>query len=194
MNPLVNIEEGLNWRGGLSTLSWEPASMERMDINPKTSYKIYQTYVIPRLLYSTETLTLTITQIQQFERFHTKTLKNLQSLPLRTSTSAVLLLIGALPAEAEIHRRQLSLIHAIVHANNLKLKNLMERQLNLYWSIKQFLHKRCNHIEEVRSTCDLRNCPLRETQMEIYNKDSNRSILDWGTHKRRRKPYDTWIL
>ncbi|MES9879604.1 MAG: reverse transcriptase family protein [Sedimenticola sp.] len=100
-------------------------------INPKTSYKIYQTYVIPRLLYSTETLTLTITQIQQFERFHTKTLKNLQSLPLRTSTSAVLLLIGALPAEAEIHRRQLSLIHAIVHANNLKLKNLMERQLIL---------------------------------------------------------------
>ncbi|MES9903311.1 MAG: reverse transcriptase family protein [Sedimenticola sp.] len=98
-------------------------------INPKTSYKIYQTYVIPRLLYSTETLTLTTTQIQQLERFHNKTLKNLQSLPVRTATSAVLLLIGALPIEAEIDRRQLSLVYSIIHSKNQKLKNLMDRQL-----------------------------------------------------------------
>ncbi|MES9904544.1 MAG: reverse transcriptase family protein [Sedimenticola sp.] len=98
-------------------------------IDPKTAYKIYQMYVIPRLLYSLETLILTATQVNQLERFHTKTLKNFQSLPLRTATSAVLLLLGALPVEAEIHRRQLSLMYAIAHTRNSKLRLLMERQI-----------------------------------------------------------------
>ncbi|MES9903995.1 MAG: reverse transcriptase family protein, partial [Sedimenticola sp.] len=98
-------------------------------LNPKVSYQIYQTYVIPRLLYSLETIPLNISQLKQLERFHTKTLKNLQSLPERTSNAAVLLLLGALPIEAEIHKRQLSLAHAISQSRNSKMRSLMERQV-----------------------------------------------------------------
>ncbi len=89
-------------------------------LNPKISYKIYRTYVIPRLLYNLEILPLNITQTKRLERFHTDTLKKLQSLPQRTATSAVLLLLGALPIEAEIHKRQLSLIHTIMIAKKLE--------------------------------------------------------------------------
>jgi hypothetical protein len=52
-----------------------------------------------------------------------------QSLPVRTATSAVYLLLGALPIEAELHKRQLSLLYSILASESKKLKNLMERQL-----------------------------------------------------------------
>ena len=71
-------------------------------LNPKISYKIYQIYVIPRLLYSLEVLPLTDTQILQLQRFHMSTLKRIQSLPERTASSVVQLLLGALPVQAEV--------------------------------------------------------------------------------------------
>jgi hypothetical protein len=52
-------------------------------------------------------------------------------LPISSSpnrTSAVYLLLGALPIEAELHKRQLSLLYSILAS---KLKNLMERQLTV---------------------------------------------------------------
>jgi hypothetical protein len=52
-------------------------------------------------------------------------------LPVRTATSAVYLLLGALPIEAELHKRQLSLLYSILASENTKLKNLMERQLTV---------------------------------------------------------------
>ena len=56
-------------------------------LNPTASYKIYQAYVLPRLLYSLETLDLNKTQISQLHRFHISTLRNVQSLPIRTASS-----------------------------------------------------------------------------------------------------------
>ena len=63
-------------------------------LNPRISYQVY---VIPRLLYSLDVLPLTDTHISQLQRFHTSTLKRLQSLPERTASSIVHLLLGALP-------------------------------------------------------------------------------------------------
>ena len=97
-------------------------------INPKVSYKIYQAYILPRLLSGLETLQLNQTQINELSLFHRKTLRQIQSLPQRTASSAVLLLLGALPLEAELHRRQLSLLYGIAKSNNETLHKLALRQ------------------------------------------------------------------
>ena len=39
-------------------------------LNPKTSFVIYKTYVLPRLLYGLETLALTKGQIEQLSKYH----------------------------------------------------------------------------------------------------------------------------
>ena len=44
-------------------------------LNPKGSYRIYQAYVIPRLLFNLETLHLNKTQLNQLQRFRISTLE-----------------------------------------------------------------------------------------------------------------------
>lgn len=100
-------------------------------LNPRISYRIYQVYVIARLLYSLDVISLTDTHIHQLQRFHISTLRRIQSLPDRTASSVVQLLLGALPIQAELHKRQLSLLHSIVRSGNERLKSLLERQLTL---------------------------------------------------------------
>ena len=100
-------------------------------LNPRISYRIYQVYVIPRLLYSLDLMSLSDTHIAQLQRFHISTLRKLQSLPERTASSAVQLLLGALPIQAELHKRQLSLLHSVVCSGNQRIKGLIERQLTL---------------------------------------------------------------
>ena len=100
-------------------------------LHPKVLYKVYQAYVLPRLLYSLETLHLNKTPLSQLQRFHISTLRNVQTIPVRTASSAVQLLAGALPIQAEIHRRQLNQLHSIVRSNNTRLQDVMFRQLTV---------------------------------------------------------------
>ena len=58
-------------------------------LNAKISYKIYQVYVVPRLLYGLEVLLLNKGQLEELEKFHIENLKNIQSLPTRTANSIV---------------------------------------------------------------------------------------------------------
>ena len=62
-------------------------------LNPRTSYKIYQVYVIPRLLYGLENLHLLKKDLELLTNFHLNTIKRLQALPNRTATAAVYLLL-----------------------------------------------------------------------------------------------------
>ena len=50
-------------------------------LSPEVSYQIYKIYVIPRLLYGFEIIPLNKTQLEKINRYHVKTLRNLQSLP-----------------------------------------------------------------------------------------------------------------
>ena len=90
--------------------------------------------MIPRLLYSLDVISLSDTHINQLQRFHISTLRRIQSLPERTASSVVQLLLGALPIQAELHKRQLSLLHSIVRSGNMRLQSLLERQLTLGYS------------------------------------------------------------
>ena len=78
-------------------------------LNPDISFKINQCYVVTRLLLGLEVLPITATQMNILSRFHISNLRRVQSLPENTATSAVYLLLGALPIQAELHKRQLRL-------------------------------------------------------------------------------------
>ncbi|CAC5386914.1 unnamed protein product [Mytilus coruscus] len=98
-------------------------------LDPSTSYNIYKTYFVPRLIYGLEVLPMTKANIEQLEKFHRKNLRHIQSLPERTSNAAVLLLIGALPIEAEIHKRCLSLLLSLLNCGNDKIHQILTRQI-----------------------------------------------------------------
>ena len=109
------------------------------DLSPATSYQIYKTYILPRLLYGLEVLRLKKSRITTFEKFHKLCLNSLriiQSLPERTATVAVYLLLGAVPTEAEIYKRQLSLLHAILNSDNRRIKGVLDRQISVNFDNK----------------------------------------------------------
>ena len=68
-------------------------------ISPQYLVRIYMTYVIPRLMYGLEVVTLKSKHITSLESFHRKTIRELQSLPIRTAKEAVYLLSGIPPLE-----------------------------------------------------------------------------------------------
>jgi hypothetical protein len=90
-------------------------------INPSAAIKMYEAYVIPKLLYGVEILPLIATQTALLlSKFHIANLRRLQSLPTRTAIGIVYLLVGAMPIEAEIHRWQLSFLHNILSYQQYK--------------------------------------------------------------------------
>ena len=76
-------------------------------LNPKVSFKLYQCYVIPRLLFGSESIFILKKHLKLLSDFHMDTLRKLQALPSRTSNAAVLLLLGALPLEAELDEKNI---------------------------------------------------------------------------------------
>ena len=70
-----------------------------------------------------------------------RTLRQIQSLPRRTATAAVFMLLGALPIEAKIHKKQLSLLHSVITSDKRCLQELLQRQLACsYDSIYSFFY------------------------------------------------------
>ena len=63
-------------------------------LNPKVSYKMYQCYVMPRLLFDLKSIFLLKKHLKLLNDFYLDTLRKLQALPNRTSNAAVLLLLG----------------------------------------------------------------------------------------------------
>ena len=106
-------------------------------LNPRISCKIYQCYVLPRLLFGLEVLPLTVTQISILSKFHVDNLRRFQSLPLQTATSAVYLLLGAVLLEAELHKPHLSLSYYILISSNKTIKDLADRQIVINLDNKQ---------------------------------------------------------
>lgn len=94
-------------------------------IDDVTSYKIYYTYVLSRLTYGLEVLPLEKKHVENLEPFHRK------SLPQRTATVAIYLLVGVIPIEAELHKRKLSLLYSMLASDNSKFKEIINRQISV---------------------------------------------------------------
>jgi hypothetical protein len=96
-----------------------------------TSVRIYQAYALPKLLYGLEVTAINAGQLAALEQFHLKTLKQVTSLPERTASEAVYLLLGISTVQALVHVRRLSLIGAIARSDNVTLHELAIRQCAL---------------------------------------------------------------
>ena len=82
----------------------------------------------------TRSVTIDKTQISILSKFHIGNIRRFQSLPIKTATSAVYLLLGALPLEAELHKRHLSMLYSILTSTNKTIKELSDKLL-LIWTI-----------------------------------------------------------
>ena len=58
-------------------------------LNPKVSYRLFQTYVMPRMLYGLEILDLRKKDIKQLSDFHIDLLPRIHALPFRAALSAI---------------------------------------------------------------------------------------------------------
>ena len=100
------------------------------EVNPEVSFSIWQTYVRPKLLYGLESINLSKCDIQNLELYQRKEIRQLLRLPERAATSAIYVLSGQLPVEAEIHKKRLSLYGYIVR-NYCIERELAYRQLSV---------------------------------------------------------------
>ena len=66
-------------------------------ISPAFTIPIYRTYVIPRLMYGLEAITIKDKHLSKLDRYHRNTLRELQTLPTRTAKCAIHLLAGTPP-------------------------------------------------------------------------------------------------
>ena len=82
-------------------------------LSPSASRKIITAYILPRLLYGLEALTLNKSEMASIDRAYKGLLKPLLSLREATADEAVYFLFGLLPAEAELDVRILSLYGGI---------------------------------------------------------------------------------
>ena len=67
--------------------------------------------------------------LNRLKKFHNNCLRRFQSLSQRTALCAIHLLIGALPIEAEIHKKQLSFLHGLLCNDNQTIQRLNQRQI-----------------------------------------------------------------
>ena len=74
-------------------------------LSPVITYNMWTTFVLPRLLHGIELLNIRKLDLENLERYQRKVLKQLQSLPERTASAAVLMLVGAKTIEAHIDTR-----------------------------------------------------------------------------------------
>ena len=105
------------------------------------------------MLYGLEILDLRKKDIKQLSDFHIDLLRRIQALPTRAALSAVYLLVGALPMEAELHKRQLSLLFSVVSSNNATLQQLAQRAIGLHGMSYDGYFKKGSGFEPHRRHC-----------------------------------------
>ena len=99
---------------------------------PPASRKLITTYILPRLLYGLEAVTLLKKDIKMLDVFYKGLLRNIQSLREGVASEAVFLLAGLIPIEGEIHIRILTLFGSISRLEyDAPLRRIAERQIAL---------------------------------------------------------------
>jgi hypothetical protein len=104
-------------------------------INPLIAWKLWRTFVVPRMLYGIETLKITTTDIYKLEQFQKKTPKQFLGLPQQTADPTIYILLVAECIEQIIHKAIIGLFLRI-----LKDPDSVEYQL----ALRQLVIKDCD--------------------------------------------------
>ena len=150
-------------------------------LSPKVSLKIYQCYVIPRLLFGLEVLPLNKGQLNILSKFHLDNIRKFQSLPLRVASCAVYLLLGTLPLEAELHKRQLSLLYSLLTSSNETIYQLSERQIAINLDNNQSYYCRVEQILELYKLPSLTTIKTELTTKDQWKFRVKRAVNDYWT-------------
>ena len=98
--------------------------------NPTVSLRMVTTYVLPRIIYGLESCILKKSHINARSVYYRKLLHQIQGLHDNTAQEAIFLLIGALPLEAELDIKTLTLFGAMTRLDaTTSLHKLMVREL-----------------------------------------------------------------
>ena len=100
-------------------------------VSPETCMKLIDIYVLPRLTYGLECLTLSSKDTEPLDVYYRDLLRQVQHLPPTTANPAVYMLVGALPIEAHIHQKTLCMFGSIMRREDSLEYQLMERQLGI---------------------------------------------------------------
>ena len=101
-------------------------------LDPETAVSLLQTYVFPVLYYGMEIITPTGKALNRLEVQQKKKLKQVLSLSTNVADPAVYIISSALPAEAMIHKRILSLFGNITRLTENAIEyNLAKKQLEI---------------------------------------------------------------
>ncbi|MEW8545672.1 MAG: reverse transcriptase family protein [Candidatus Thiodiazotropha sp.] len=129
VNGKVNIEEKINL-GRKTAYSLMGAGFHSVNgLKTCLNGHVWSTFVVPRLVYGLEILSLKKNEIENLEKFQRKSLRQIQGLPDKTSNSITLALLGMLPLEAVIHKNSLNLFCNIVRNKHFIEFEIAERQL-----------------------------------------------------------------
>jgi hypothetical protein len=120
-------------------------------LEPIRTKAMVQLYIIPRLIYGLEALTITQKQRSMMDQFYRDLIRRLQSLPERTAKPAIYILLGSAPLEASLDTNTLtffgkiatdkgSVLHQIA-ARQLAVKSMDSRSWLVY--IVKLCHKYC---------------------------------------------------
>ena len=90
---------------------------------------LWSAFVVPRITYGLEVLSLRKKDIEMLEKFQRKSLKQLQSLPDKTPNVMTLGLLGILPMEVVIDKNALNLFMNIISNKDSIEYQIAERQL-----------------------------------------------------------------
>jgi len=96
-------------------------------LDPETTLQLTRTYITPILLYGLELILPNRTQTTKLEIFQKKLLKQLLSLPQNAPDSAIYLLTGFLPVEAQIHKKALQLFNNITNQSEESIEKRLAR-------------------------------------------------------------------
>ena len=76
-------------------------------LDPETSLHLYQTYVLPLLLYGMEVVLPRQKYMNMLDKFNKRKIKHMLWLPVTTADPAIYILSGTLPVEAMVHQHVL---------------------------------------------------------------------------------------
>ncbi|VDI53575.1 Hypothetical predicted protein [Mytilus galloprovincialis] len=164
-------------------------------VNPMVSLHLIRCYVIPRLLYGLEVILLSKTDISNLTTYFVKLLKRIQHLSDRTANAAVLLLIGQIPIEAEIHKRILGIFRNIIENDNsveresLKDVSIICGKDDSIGNVRLLVHESILLAYSVGARSQrLRNPSSTDTQRRKEDKKISSLISDWAKSKKYEEP------
>ena len=98
-------------------------------LDPLTSLHLIKIYILPVLIYGLEIVQLNKGNIDQLELYQKKLIKQILSVPVNTPDTAVYILSGLLPIEAQLDKKKLTFFNNVCHQpGNTIEKRLAIRQ------------------------------------------------------------------